>query len=57
MQLLTHDARDLRLLEMLVLSKSKGDVLANGHRIKECRILEDHAHPQAHLVKFGFRHL
>ena len=57
MQLLAHDAHDLRLLEALVLAKPEGDVLPYGHGVEERRILEDHTHPQAHPVKLGFRHL
>ena len=39
-----------------MLAQPEGDVLADGHGVKERGILEDHAHAQTHAVKRIFAH-
>jgi hypothetical protein len=55
-QLLADDLLDVRIAELRVLAQAEGDVLADGHRVKKRRVLEDHAHLEADLVELRLTH-
>ena len=54
MEFFLDDTLDRRFIIFRMLTQSKGDVLADGHRIEERRILEDHAHVTAHSSQLFF---
>ena len=54
MQLFPDDIADFLLRELAVLSEAKGHIFTDTHRIKQGRVLKNHAHMEPYLIHLIF---